>query len=902
MKVFIKEKITDLFSDFKEFNKSEKTFLIGEIFFSLSSPLASILLPLLVKAITGSAALTGIVRMFYELSQGMFIVFSGEIVQRNPFKSTISITFALRAIIYVLIGILFLFNQLTLFILILLMSICGATIAFGQILRLGSVGSTRVFSSAQKIERASYLFTIFKPLTNLFVPTLVGYLIDVISSFLGSGISIFLFYIIYAVLMFSLRQVYMAYIVPIENVITPSTNNPFLLSELGKTLITFLKVIVHMPYRLSQTAKVIYGNKPIFLRTVLAIMESFVNDSLLPVILPAFALDVLLVGATGMGFLISANYLGALCAGVIILQLSKTLQKRVGFYRFVFYLACGSMFSFIPSIGLWAYPSIWVAAPMVFLMQLFSEPLIYRMRTMLQNEIKIDPKTRQFEGNIYSLIITLSTLMTVISLITFTWIIENSAPGTFLFALLGNNAVLKIVSLCSFILSFFSWIMLYWIKKHAIRLYPRNRELEIQCFSMLKTNLKLMGLTDYQTKTMEESISNDVAVAIFDLPTVDQLSILKESARKTPGNVHLVFDRSWFIQEMQADYTYRLFLKKGLVFLKDFQPVIITYNKPRLINYFANYREDGKLLEERLGIPLFSSFSLNDHSRLGIETMLRSAYRSKMKEKRLLIIGSGDIKNKIFFEKAQVLGLQLILIDAPDSWAKSFTHEYFSADLSKEEEALKIVIPKLLKTIKKFGAIHGITTFCDDLVIFTAQLAEKLQLPYHSVEASRKLFNIPNLQKALNPIGIKVCQKNNFDCHYWNVDLGIQAGKILYSWASSDDVTHCRSQFKNSEYNQAEYNQTYIELSISAVQLLGFINGVLHVNGQYNKQSNTMCIQNIHVFPKDFSPLSYNLSERGLDLIEMFYAIALQIPIIISQVAPPSDLKEEILLPGNDAL
>lgn len=145
------------------------------------------------------------------------------------------------------------------------------------------------------------------------------------------------------------------------------------------------------------------------------------------------------------------------------------------------------------------------------------------------------------------------------------------------------------------------------------------------------------------------------------------------------------------------------------------------------------------------------------HSREWIATMLARARRDAMKGKRIVLVGAGYPNKKFFLETAKSLGVKVILIDkgltgaaklkdmarvklgypSRDNWAKDLVSEFIAVDTTHPEEALAVARKKLQRSARKNGKIDGITTYWEDDVVLTAQIAEAMGLRYHPVKSAK---------------------------------------------------------------------------------------------------------------------------------------------------------------------
>ncbi len=1169
--------------DFREFNKSERFYLYGQTLFPIVLAILYIALPMIVQAITGDVALMGFVRSVYTFTMAGCFLFAGEIIQRSNMQRVLNISISARCIIYVLIGSLFFLHALTFNILLVLVGMSGIVITFELLLNIDTAGANKIFSSAQKKEKAFYLCQLIENTSFLILPLLIGPIIDLIDFYFGLGYGAAVCFLSFAVILMAMRWIYLYKIIPIEDSTDSKAFNTFK-EKLSLKFAAAVGICVHTPKRQWLTMKVMWANKSILQRTLMAALENFLSDALYTVILPAYALNILMAGATGTGFLLSGSSFGGLLAASALLKYSRKLQKRWGFYRFIFFLGCLSILTFIPSIVLWAYPSIWLAVPAVVLMEAFATPLTYRMHTMLQIEINNDARAKEHEEDIYSILNQIESIVSITGLLAVTWLFQHSAPGTAMHNLFGENAVMKIVSLFLFGTSFITWLCLFWIKSQAIRVFKSPPGIEDKSYELLEANLKKMQLPNYRSENVGWEIVSDMpSVAILNYPTLDQLAIVKEGGRQSSGNIHLAFDSSWFIQENQPDQSKRLLLKKGFCFDDDGTPLIVEYSPPRHVNYFANFRDDGSPLEERLNTamsrsiplgrmsnqtwhqsplkppPLYFKINQNDESKrycyqdsnrlplhlltveeipsakpeekidwyfrlhvsrtpwngaltsniiiqgrsykaelneqsnkdktsflwiqyedaiqalrqqhhllqteeevwkfryelemmgvfafykqveeefkhppkpgdpfqkqtdyinlivkaelkdgqltpevirfgthiasgqyaldefypeeLGeaskfwVATMLARSSRSALKERRLLLVGAGAAENKIYFEKASKWGIETVLLDQPDSWAKSLVSEFIPFDITKTNQTLDFAQIKHLQSMHKLRDIDGITTFCKENTLFTAILARILDLPYHSIETIRhsndniKLLknmkneglhgfvfhilrserdlecaishlnrlhfetatspfpmllkptnaNYSSLETLVHDIAeIRLAFQNTVDKlktlnsehfpelileeflggSFWDVDIVMQKGRVLYSALTPKEIQPLPFTSTTHSDDSApliQDEQSSIELSILALHALGFTDGVLHINGQYSLKTKRPYILKITACPAGTYTLPWNLVEWGVDLIEMLYTTAMNIPIVLHKPQVPlSKLEDEIILP-----
>ncbi|MCX5790441.1 MAG: ATP-grasp domain-containing protein [Elusimicrobia bacterium] len=149
-----------------------------------------------------------------------------------------------------------------------------------------------------------------------------------------------------------------------------------------------------------------------------------------------------------------------------------------------------------------------------------------------------------------------------------------------------------------------------------------------------------------------------------------------------------------------------------------------------------------------------------EHSAAWVATMLARARRDALRGKRIVLVGAGHPGNagypnkKIFFDTARELGVKVVLIDKPGSWAKDLVEEYIPVDTTKPETARAEALKKLLRSARKSGEIDGITTFWEDDVMLTSKLARDLGLRYHPEAAAETARNKFELREKMSEAGL----------------------------------------------------------------------------------------------------------------------------------------------------
>lgn len=142
------------------------------------------------------------------------------------------------------------------------------------------------------------------------------------------------------------------------------------------------------------------------------------------------------------------------------------------------------------------------------------------------------------------------------------------------------------------------------------------------------------------------------------------------------------------------------------------------------------------------------------HSREWVATMLQRARRDALRGKRIVIVGAGYEGKRFIFEKAKELGVEIVLVDKPSTFAKGLVSEVIASDNSKPEEALAKARKKLLASIRKNGKIDGLTTFWEDDVPLAAGLAEAMGVPYHTRAAAQAVRSKALTRDVLEKAGV----------------------------------------------------------------------------------------------------------------------------------------------------
>lgn len=632
--------------DLSEFSKSEKSYILGQAVFLLAISVYLASLPLLVKALTGDAAMTGVARMVHYWVFGGASLFAGAVVGKNPMKRILVGAAGGRALLFGSIGALALFGGLPWAGFLVLVGVNALIVAHNHLVDIDTGGAAKIFKGADqkgtdhKIEKAGYVYDFIYYGMMLVVPALIGLPMDWLDARFGAGIGAAAGFSMFAALMAVTSYIYAKHVVTIgDAVAAPLAGIKDFFNRMISGLRTFGRILVDVPRRNWATAKVILGNKAILARSAMATTENFVEDALFAVVLPTFAIDILKVGAFGNGLLLSAITAGGLVASMFLMKRIQALQKKHGTYKVLAGLTAVAALAFVPSIGLWLVPSIALAIPAVFMMKLMLQPLRSRMRALLQTEIKNDPKAAPHADDIYSLMTFVEVLAAGAGGLAFAWLFHNSLPGSALALALGALAPMKIITLTLVAMGFVYLGGLRWVKaqlsKPSTSVHPSPAGNEAKMLERLSISLEENGLPKYKTAKIEGPANDDAPTIVVLAPSSrHKIALAREGGRQSPGDFHLVLDASWLIQETYPDGRTKLLVTKGVAFDEKGQATVVEYETPRRVHYFANFftlsgndRDDGVPLEKNLDVPQSNSYLLEHEVNDKLATRLMMAAR-----------------------------------------------------------------------------------------------------------------------------------------------------------------------------------------------------------------------------------------------------------------------------------
>lgn len=605
--IWIRQKLAYILEGYQEFNRSEKSYVIGQAFFGIAFIAILTLVPMIVKAIAGDAAYSGIVRGFYFCFIGLSSLFAAQLISTTPLKRMLNGLLFFRLITFFVVGFLFFIGGLNLTALFIIGSIAGILVGINALLDLNSGGLSRIFATSKKQEIGNFICTVSNYFFAITIPLIIGWPIDYLEEQIGPGFGVAIFFILLAILFLASFILFNTHLKVLE--------------ENGIKKESFQKKVSNFfitPYKVLKTIPIILENKTVLFQSLLSILARSTNDIIYVVVLPIFALEELNTGALGLGYLLSIANLGILCSLLLLAKFTDIAKKNIGFYRIIFYLSILAFFTFVPSIGLWTSSSLFMVGIFFFAMKLFYTPFISQMESMLQIEIDNFPLGKQHETNFYALLNLFEALVTAAGAFIFGWVFLDSGANTYLENIFGNLAPMKVVTLLLLTVGLIIWFGVNKMKNQMIQVHHSAKESKELKFEELRKNLSSLYIPQYREETVERTISyKRPSIAIMDSPNLNALSLIKEGGKQSPEDVHLILDISWLTQEMQADHRNKLFINKGLYFDYEGNPVIAKYNTPRQINYFVNLSTRGAaddaetlMLEYRLDIPVSGANSL----------------------------------------------------------------------------------------------------------------------------------------------------------------------------------------------------------------------------------------------------------------------------------------------------
>lgn len=124
-----------------------------------------------------------------------------------------------------------------------------------------------------------------------------------------------------------------------------------------------------------------------------------------------------------------------------------------------------------------------------------------------------------------------------------------------------------------------------------------------------------------------------------------------------------------------------------------------------------------------------------EHSRGWVATMLARARQDALKGKRIVIVGAGYKGKAFIFERAKELGMKVVLVDRPGSWASGQVEEFIEINPWDPDQSLADVMDQLKKR-GLIGKLDGITSFWEDDIPLTSRIADEAGLSFFPFDAT----------------------------------------------------------------------------------------------------------------------------------------------------------------------
>ncbi|MDX6768896.1 MAG: ATP-grasp domain-containing protein [Elusimicrobiota bacterium] len=674
-------KIKDAF-DVSQYNSSEKAYIAGQAVFLLAISVYLASLPLLVQALTGDTALLGAARTVHFWVFGGASLFAGAVVSRSPMKRVLVGAAGARAAIFGSIGLFTLMGGLPWAAFLVLVGANALIVSMNHLVDIDTGGAAKVFNTDKKIEKAGYTYDFIFFSMMMVIPPLLGMPLDWLTATYGSHVGAGAGFAVFGALMAIVALIYGRKVKTIGEAIVeaPLRGLRDAVARSWKAVRTFLGILRDIPARQRETWRIIDQNKAIKARLLMATLENFMEDALFAVIIPYYAIEMLGLGMTGNGVVLSAITAGGLLASTLLVSRVQEWSAKYGTYRVLQALTVFAALAFIPTIGLWAAPSIAVAVPAVFLLKLMLTPLRSRMRALLQVEIKNDPRAAPHADAIYSQMTTFEVFAAGLGGLFFSWMLISTLPVTlpfglgafvitggapFLASVFGSLAAMKVVTLFMLGMGVVYFLGLRWVKsqldKPTIKVHASPEGNEEKMLAQLAQSLQENGLPPYKTATVTEAADPlRPTVVIMSPASRHKIAIAREGGRQSPGDVHLVLDASWAPQETYADGRTRILVRKAVVFDAEGQATLVEYAQPKVVTrkrvwtffgprekevietpqgmrragYFANFftlgangRTDGHVFENNHAAPQSNSLQLEVTTNDKLGTRLLMAAR-----------------------------------------------------------------------------------------------------------------------------------------------------------------------------------------------------------------------------------------------------------------------------------
>ncbi|KAK9918865.1 hypothetical protein WJX75_007641 [Coccomyxa subellipsoidea] len=134
----------------------------------------------------------------------------------------------------------------------------------------------------------------------------------------------------------------------------------------------------------------------------------------------------------------------------------------------------------------------------------------------------------------------------------------------------------------------------------------------------------------------------------------------------------------------------------------------------------------------------------------------RALRRSLLKGCVIVIVVAGYSGKRFIYERAHELGVRVVIIDGPDSWAKCLVEEkviekFYPVDFTDEAAIFDKCLARIKQAEQELGQVDGICSFWEAAQALVATLAERQGLLAHppgAVENAREKQNTRSCMKA----------------------------------------------------------------------------------------------------------------------------------------------------------
>jgi carnosine synthase len=149
------------------------------------------------------------------------------------------------------------------------------------------------------------------------------------------------------------------------------------------------------------------------------------------------------------------------------------------------------------------------------------------------------------------------------------------------------------------------------------------------------------------------------------------------------------------------------------------------------------------------------------HSREWVATAIDKARRYALKGKTIVMVGAGYEGKRFVFERARELGVKVVLVDRPGTWAEKLVSEFIPIKEGlSDEDAAKSALEELDARGLR-AQVDGVTSVWEDDVPLTAKIAEELGTPYFSFSTAKIARNKSATNAVLKAAGMSAARSVN---------------------------------------------------------------------------------------------------------------------------------------------